>query len=424
MSTTESNNRRSFLKKATTGGIALSVASVSPPALGRVLGANERLQLGFIGLGGRGSALLRIFKENADAWNLEIPAVCDIYERRKKQAQEASGGECYHDYGDLLAREDLDAVVIATPDHWHMPMAVDALQAGKHVYVEKPMTRTFKEAKKLYQVWKKSTLVLQVGTQFASEDQWYQARRVIASGDVGKLLWSHGGYSRNSPGGEWNYYKIHDDAGPDTVDWKRFLGRSPKRKWDPDRYFRWRKYWDYSGGIATDLFYHKLTPMMIALGPEFPVSVNAQGGIFVQNDGRDVPDTFFITATYPSAHTVLLCSSMANSVCVEDIIRGNRATLTMRGDHILVTGQDVDPYREGFKQRFGEMQARIDCKKRSEHQENFVNALRGLEEAHCGGELAYKSMTTIALGVDAYRQGKTLHFDPEKQKLLSRKPKS
>ena len=416
-------DRRSFIRKSTEGGIALSLASMTAPALGAVLGANERIRLGFIGVGGRGSSLLNTFKTHGDAWNVETAAVCDIYEERKKRAQEVSGGELYHDYEELLARDDLDGVVIATPDHWHMPMTVDALKAGKHVYCEKPMTRTFKEAKKVYETTKKHPgLILQIGTQYTSEDQWYQARNAIAAGDIGKLLWSHGGYSRNTPQGEWNYYEIRPGAGPQNVDWKRFLGSAPKRDWDADRYFRWRKYWDYSGGIATDLFYHKLAPMLIALGPELPVEVSAGGGIFLQKDGRDVPDTFFITANYPSEHTVLLCSSMANDVCVSDIIRGNLATIYMQGSQIRIVGQNS--YKDKVEEKFGGMETTIKTVPRSEHQENLIKAMRGMEQAHCGPELAYKTMGTIALGVDAYRQGKTIHFDPKKQKIISRRRKA
>ncbi len=420
MSTTPSDNRRSFMKKAATGGIALSVASMTPPALGSVLGANETIRIGHIGVGGRGGSLLDKFTENAERWNIKSVAVCDIYEFRKNRAKERTGARLYHDYHDLLACDDVDAVIIATPDHWHMPMIIDALEAGKHVYVEKPMTRTFKEAKKVYQAAIKTDLVLQVGTQYTSEAQWKEARKIIEAGDIGKLLWSQGGYCRNTPKGEWNYYTIRPDAGPDTVDWSRFLGSAEKHEWDSDRYFRWRKYWDYSGGVATDLMFHKLAPMLIALGPDFPISVSAQGGIFVQKDQRDVPDTFLVTATYASEQTVLLTSCMANNVCVPDTIRGNKGTIYLNGSGFRIVGEAVDPYQEEFKKRFGDMETTIETPPLTDtaHQENFIKALRGLEKANCDVELGYKTMATIALAVDAYRQDKTIHFDPKKQKVV------
>lgn len=422
MSTSSTNDRRSFMKNAATGSIALAATGMTPPALGSVLGANESIRLGHIGVGGRGSALLRVLLENAENLNVESVAVCDIYEYRKEAAKQKSGGRLYHDYHDLLACDDIDAVVIAAPDHWHMPMILDAFEAGKHVYVEKPMTHTFKEAKKVYQEAQKTDLVIQVGTQFASEDQWWQARKIVASGGIGKILWSQGSDCRNTPKGEWNYYAIRPDAGPDTVDWKRFLGSSPKREWDPDRYFRWRKYWDYSGGVATDLLFHELAPMLIALGPDFPVSVSAQGGIFIQKDQREVPDTFLATATYASEHSVLLVSCMANRNRIPDVIRGNEGSIYLNGDSICIEGQPVDPYQEEFKKRFGGMEKTIDTTPLTEttHLANFIRAVRGLEKANCDAELGYKTMTAIALAVDAYRQDKTIHFDPKKQKVVRR----
>ncbi len=422
MTQSSAGSRRAFIKKAAAGGIALSAASMTPSALGSVLGANETIRLGHIGVGGRGEALLRVLIENAENLNVKSVAVCDIYEHRKQAAKERSGGRLYHDYHDLLACDDIDAVVIATPDHWHMPMILDAFEAGKHVYVEKPMTHTLKEAKRVHEAAQKTNLVLQVGTQFASRDQWWQARKIIAAGDIGKILWSQGSDCRNTPKGEWNYYEIRPDAGPDTVDWKRFLGSAPKRNWDPDRYFRWRKYWDYSGGVATDLLFHELAPMLIALGPDFPISVSAQGGIFIQKDQREVPDTFLVTATYPGEHSLLLASCMANRTRIPNIIRGNKGTIYLEKDTIRIEGQPVDPYQEEFKRRFGEMEKTIETVPLTEstHLANFIKAVRGLEKANCDADLGYKTMTAITLAVEAYRQDKTIHFDPQKQKIVRR----
>lgn len=407
----------------------LAVAAATPPALGYVIGANEKIRVGFIGTGGRGLSHIDEFKKYQQEWNVEPAAVCDIYEVHKQRAMEKAGlteADVFHDYGDLLARQDIDAVVIATPDHWHMPMAIDALQAGKHVYVEKPMTRTFKEAQKLYQVWKQSRRILQVGAQYTALDPCHQARQVIASGDAGHILWGITSVCRNTPEGEWNYYGIDGNAGPHNIDWKRFLGSAPKRPWNPDRYFRWRKYWDYSGGIATDLFYHKMAPILVAIGPQFPICISAQGGIFVQKDDREVPDTFFITATMQNEMCLNLCATMANNTDLEDQFFGTEATLTLnwhpkRGG-LTLTAQT--PYLDKFKEKFGAEEYKFPFEERSSQQENFIKACRGLERPNCDGEIGYAAMAVIGLGVDAYRQGKTIFFDPIKQKVISHQPKS
>jgi hypothetical protein len=229
---------------------------------------------------------------------MKVIAVCDIYEPRKQRAKDICGGQLFHEYTDLLALDDLDAVVIATPDHWHARISIDAMNAGKDVYCEKPMTLYWEEAKEVARTQALTGRVMQVGAQSASEDRVWKANEVIRSGALGKLLWSQGGYSRNSRDGEWNWY-IEPEASPQNLDWKRFLGSAPQRPFDPERFFRFRKYWDYSGGIATDLFYHTLAHMEIALTPEFPRRVSAGGGIFIFHD-REVPDTFHMLIDYPT----------------------------------------------------------------------------------------------------------------------------
>jgi predicted dehydrogenase len=268
----------------------------------RVIGANDRINVGVIGYGGRGSYVANQFarfaEKNKDA--CRISAVCDVFERRRKQGADKYGVKGYIDYREMLAGEtDLDAVIVATPDHWHGKIAVDAMDKGKDVYLEKPMTYTVDEAKEVADAVKTSGRVLQVGSQYASMDHFWKARKAIKDGLLGDVVWASGGFGRNrNLRGEWNY-AIDPDATEKTLDWKAFLGSAPKRPFDPERYFRWRKYWDYSGGIATDLFYHALAPLVMITGQEFPARVTASGGIFVQKD-REVPDTFLMNVDYSS----------------------------------------------------------------------------------------------------------------------------
>ena len=315
-------SRRRFIAQSTASAAALTVGSTiikaeaeatSGPALDtsnrRILGANDRINFGFIGMGGRmGAHTSNLFKRQNSLGDVQCVAICDIYEKNKKRGQKQTGVEdknIHHDYRELCARKDLDAIVIATPDHWHTRHAIEALNCGKHVYLEKPMTYTIDEARDLSRKVAETKLQLQVGSQHLSDLQYWKARDVIAEGTIGKVLWASTSYARQTPIGEWNYYTIDldNEANEKTIDWKAFLGYAKKRPFDKDRFFRWRKYWDYSGGIATDLFYHRLSPIMFAIGnPEFPTRVMAGGGIYspVDGDVRDVPDTYFTSIEFPS----------------------------------------------------------------------------------------------------------------------------
>jgi predicted dehydrogenase len=230
--------------------------------------------------------------------------------------------------------------------------------------------------------------VLQVGSQTTSSDQWWKARKAIQDGMIGKLIMSQGSYHRNSEEGEWNW-KIEPDAGPggkgdDFVDWKMWLGDAPPRPWDPDRFFRFRKYWDYSGGIATDLFYHVVAPLQICWGePQFPRRVYGSGGNYVfTDDGREVPDTFMLTADYPGGHSLVLSSSMANDTHIPGLIRGHEGTITMvpdgkfegKVDFITVSAQPVG--KKAFKEKHGTIEMKIETEPRESHMENFLRCVR------------------------------------------------
>lgn len=405
--------RRDFLKGSAAAGTAIGfglIESGTAMASPRVLGANDRILIGMIGVGNRGTYHLRdLLKRSKDPGSkLAVVAVCDIYEARKQRAKEACGGEVYHDYRKLLERADIDAVVIASPDHWHARMAIDAMEAGKDVYLEKPVTYTWEEAKEVAAVTARTGRVLQVGAQSCSADQWWQARKLIKDGAIGKVLWTSGSYSRNSTRGEWNY-AIDPGASPANLDWKAFLGTAPKRAFSPERFFRWRKYWDYSGGIATDLFYHQLSHLQIALGPEFPKRVSAGGGIYVQHD-RDVPDTFHMIIDYPSNHSIVLCSSMANRQGVTEMIRGHEATMYFEDPGVVVRPEDE------FKDQRQEI--KVAREPRLGHMENWLDCIRTRNKPHLDADTGYRIMTAIALGVESYRKEKVMRFDPVRQRVV------
>jgi predicted dehydrogenase len=401
--------RRQFLTQSAAGAAAVGLGLyATAPSSAR--GANERINLGVIGCGGQGTwhlSQLVEMSQNPEA-GLAVTAVCDIYEPRKQRAKEISGGQLFHDYRKMLEMKDLDAVVIATPDHWHARMSIDAMEAGKDVYCEKPMTRYWAEAKGVARAAARTGRVYQCGAQTASEDRWWRANGLIQEGAIGKVLWSQSSMCRNSRKGEWNW-RMDPQAGPDNLDWPAFLGPAPKRPFDPERFFRFRKYWDYSGGIASDLFYHQLAHLAIALGPEFPVRVSAAGGIYAFPD-REVPDTYHTLIDYPSDHSVALVSSMANQQGIPDIIYGHEATMYFEGPGVVIRPEpDFAAERPAME---------VAARPRADHMHNFLDCVRTREKPHLNADAAYRVMVAIALGVTAYRGQRTVHFDPEKEEVV------
>ncbi|MCI0387838.1 MAG: Gfo/Idh/MocA family oxidoreductase [Acidobacteria bacterium] len=420
--------RRDFVK---TGVVAAGATAVFHRNIhARIIGANDRINIGCIGLGGRGTDVMgEMMKVGQTSQPAQVVAVCDVYRKRLNRAKELSKAELATlDYRELLTRKDIDAVIIATPDHWHAPIAIDAMKAGKDVYLEKPMTRTVEEAKKVYEAQKTTGRVLQVGSQTTSSDQWWKARKAIQDGMIGSLLMSQGSYHRNSREGEWNW-PIDQNAGPDAkgddfIDWKMWLGSAPKRAFDADRFFRFRKYWDYSGGIATDLFYHVVAPLNICWGePQFPYKVMASGGIYVFKDGREVPDTFHLIAEFPKGHSLVLSSSMANGQHIPGLIRGHAGTIMMVPDgrfegrvkNITVTPENIA--KKDFVEKYGKEEMVIETEKRESHYENFLRCVKTREKPVLDALTAYKAMTTIGMAVQSYREGRALYFNETTQRV-------
>jgi predicted dehydrogenase len=436
----KSFNRRDFVKSATGVAATLGISSrafSARPSAGRAIGPNDRINIGVIGVGGRGEYLAKEFAGIGErTGGCRIAAVCDVYEKRKRLAAEFHKCDGYLDWREVVNRSDIDAVVVATPDHWHAPIALEAMDRGKDVYLEKPMCHTIEEAKQLASTVRETKRVLQVGSQTTSSDQWHKAKKAIADGMIGDMIMSQGSYHRNSVEGEWNW-KIDPDAGPEGkadnyIDWKTWLGPATKRPWDPDRYFRFRKYWDYSGGIATDLFYHVVAPMNICWGePQFPSKVTASGGIYVFKD-REVPDTFHLLAEYPKGHSLVLSSSMANSQHVPGLIRGHEGSLIMV-EHGRFEGYapqiKVIPekrvIKDAYRARFGENEITIAVEEtpRWAHMQNFLDCMRTRQKPTLDVETGMRAQVTITMAVQAYREGRVLYWDEKNVKVSAKPPK-
>jgi predicted dehydrogenase len=462
----DSLDRRDFLKSvgalsaattaATTAATsAFGAAKSSSKSSGRVIGANDRINIGVIGCGGRGQSDAADFAAYGKKFNdaCQIVAVCDVYEKRKRREAERYNAKGYLDYRELLEQKDIDAVIIATPDHWHGKMAMDAMDHGKDVYLEKPMVHTNEEARLLVNTVKETKRVLQVGSQTTSADIWWKAKKAIADGMVGQVIESQGSYHRNGTEGEWNW-TIDPGAGPegkgdDYIDWNMWLGHqyklAPKRNWDADRFFRFRKYWDYSLGIASDLFYHVIAPLNICWDePQFPTKVTATGGIYVFKklpDGRpdrEVPDTFHLMAEYAKGHSLVLSSSMANDTHIPGMIRGHEGTIILV-DHgqfeRMVPFITVKPQSRGgkaiggdaYQSKFGikDIQIPIDQRPMMEaHIDNFIKCMRSREKPHLDVETGAKAVVVINLAAQSYREGRTLYWDAQHWKAVDKPVKA
>ena len=432
-------DRRDFLKGAGTlsAGLAFGRQSSATPVpaavTGRVLGANDRINVAVVGCGGRGSYDADAFAKFASQHNnaCQIVAVCDVYEKRKHETADKHQCKGHLDYREVVNRPDVDAVIVATPDHWYAPVALEAMRNGKDVYLEKPMCHTTDEVKELLDTARTTGRVVQVGSQTTSADQWWKAKKAIADGMIGKLIMSQGSYHRNSLEGEWNW-PMDADAGPsgkgdNYIDWNTWLGPAPKREWDPDRFFRFRKYWDYSGGIATDLFFHVIAPLNICWPtPQYPSQVMASGGIYAFHD-REVPDTFHLIAEYPEGHSLVLSSSMANRQHIPGLIRGHEGTLimvehgeferyseyiTVKPELINISEKERDQHFPDYK--FGSKEIRIPVEQSDMmdlHIGNFLDCMRTRKKPHLDVETAAHAQIVINLAVESYREKKVKFWD-------------
>ena len=292
--------RRHFLQAtAATTALAAQTRKLSP---------NDKIRFATIGVGGMGSG----DTHSAIAAGAELAAVADVYQGRLTRAQEVWGKHIAttRDYREILARTDIDAVVIGTPDHWHAQIAVDAMNAGKDVYVEKPMVQQVADGLRVVEAQRKTGRILQVGSQRVSSVVYQKAKELIAAGKIGQVNMIEAWWDRNSAIGAWQY-SLPPDASPETVDWDRFLGAAPQRAFEPVRLFRWRNYKDYGTGVAGDLFVHLFSGMHYVMGVNGPTRVFATGGLRYWKDGRDVPDVmlglydYAATAKHPAFNLAL-----------------------------------------------------------------------------------------------------------------------
>ena len=465
-------SRRNFIKLATATTL---VAGASRDVLGsmgphlieprqqqaQTSSPNDRIQIATIGVGGQGTsdtnAALRRTGPSTDnpsplGPGVEVVAVADLYAGRLTRAQELWGKQLFttRDYQEILARSDVDAIIVATSDHWHTKIAVEAMKAGKDVYLEKPMVQNLNEGKVLIDAARTTNRILQVGSQRVSSIVYQKAKELYNSGAIGELNLVEAWWNRNSALGAWQY-TLPSDASPQTVDWERFLGRAPKMPFDPVRFFRWRNYRDYGTGVAGDLFVHLFSGLHFVLSSNGPIRVMSTGGLRYWKDGRDVPDVMLgiyeypKTATHP-AFNLSLKVNFADGGGGEEGFRfvGSEGVMTIgRGVTITLkplskepglstntfpkTMQDViqKEYRAKYPENLKELNATREevyvapqgYSDQVDHLVNFLDAVRTrkpvVEDAVFGFRAAGPALATNL----SYFEGRSLDWNPEEVKL-------
>jgi predicted dehydrogenase len=339
-------NRREFIRQSTaTGAAAMTGLRTRTEAGTRAssqASPNARINLGFIGAGARAQQLMQ---ELQQIDGVEIVALCDAYRGRLERAAERAGktAKVYRDANEVLAQRNVDAVFVVTPDHLHKSQVLAALVAGKDVYCEKPMTYTIDEGREIIEAVKKSERVLQVGSQGVSSAIQARAREIVMSGKLGQVTMIRATFARNSAGGAW-IYPIPPDASRETVNWEMFLGPAPKREFSLERFFRWRCYEDYSGGVATDLFVHLITTIHFIMSAAMPATVVALGSLDRWKETRDVPDTLNAVLQYPEGFTLNLSATLNNEYESEGGVQilGTKGTLQLGDELRLIPDHTVD----------------------------------------------------------------------------------
>jgi predicted dehydrogenase len=425
MATEGKVTRRDFIQKTSLTAAAVTTASGLAPSIGAV-GANDRINIGVIGCGGIAGHHIKMLGAIKDSDNCAITACCDVYETRMNEYADKvkeTFGEApkkYKDLHELIQDKSLDKILIATPEHQHFQNAMACLEAGqKNIYLEKPMCKTAEESGKLVDAVNKAGAIVQIGVHTASDDVYLAARDYIKEGNIGQVLQAQIAYCRRyGERGPWRTEAKTGDPKPDDLNWKAWLGPAPDREWDARRYFNWRCYWDYSGGIATDLFIHRITRLIKALDIQEPLRGIGQGGIYRWDDGRDIPDNYQMGLEYPGMMVYVL-GTMGNKHECQHCVRGYDATLSFEGPGFVVRSQKDENYGEVIHT----YERKTDGSDDAFYQGNHINhhaAIRSGDTSNlnCPVSLGHYAVVAVNVANEGYKQKKYMMWDPEKKAIV------
>lgn len=429
------NNRRTFLKSAAAVTAAsafsrLTHAAEPSPA--------ERVRVGLIGVGVRGYELHQSMLKSAHGTVAGVADLSQHYIERIGPKLANPQTPIHHDYRALLDDKGIDAIVIATPDFWHSKMAIDAMDAGKDVYVEKPLAWSFDEAVQVRNKARESGRVTQVGYQRRSIPHFYDARELVQSGALGQITQIQLWLSRNRSFGPWrthNDYQtpgLPEKSGPEHVDWQRYLAIRPQRPFDPRRFFGWQCYREYSTGMFGILMSHPLDAANLLLGLDVPATCSATGGIFVYDDGRTVPDTCSALFSYPQRKLTISFVGMNNNTFndQEAQYRGTLGTMELGTSWLRVYAEARNALFEKYvpTDRAGEFR---DLGSQPVHNprpgggdstlahlDDFFVNVKQRGKCHCPVDEAYKAMVAVAMSIKSYETQRTVRWDEQSQQIV------
>jgi predicted dehydrogenase len=445
-------NRRSFLRTAA----AVSAATVlgaklhaltavqSEPA--KPVSANDHIQIALIGAGWRGQEDARVAVQVP---GVKLVAVADCYDGRLAHSKELWGSDIFttRDYNEILARKDIDAVIIGTPDHWHMRASVDAMKAGKDVYCEKPMIHLYEDGPAMIETARTTNRILQVGSQRVSSLLYIKAKELLAAGAIGKLNMVTARWDRNSSIGAWNY-TVPPDASPETCDWPRFLGSAPKIPFNAEHFFQWRKWKAYGSGVAGDLFVHLFSGTHFITGSNGPTRGMATGGLRFWNDGRDVPDVMLGLFDYREGFNLSLRVNFVDGGEESEglVFTGSEGTMEIGGGAVTVSRvpRDSNPglmvgsfteamqkqiqkeYNEKYpphsgKESLGGVEKFVEPQGYSDnydHFRNFFSTVRSRKPIIEDAVFGFRAAGAALLSNLSIERGQVVRWDPDAMKLL------
>jgi predicted dehydrogenase len=450
-------SRRSFITNVTKGmiGATLMPSIITPKDRERNIqnlfrsaqhyAANDQIQIALIGSGGMGVADTNTA---LTVPGIKLVAVCDLYDGRLAEAKKRWGADIFttRDYREILNRKDVDAVIIATPDHWHKDISVAAMNAGKHVYCEKPMVHDISEGSAVVEAQKRNKLVYQVGSQGLSSLGNEKAKELLKDGAIGKLNYAEGFWARMSPTGAWQY-PIPSDASPKTVGWDAFVANTNKRPFDATRFFRWRNYRDYGTGVSGDLFVHLFSSLHFVTGSLGPNKVLSTGGLRFWKDGREVPDVMLGMFDYPEtpehpAFNLSLRVNFVDGTGGTNYLRmvGSEGSMTVEWDKVTLykNKSEVDandPLLQtkngaGGKEYVYERKTMLPPEKlvytaeegykgaHFDHFYNWATAIRNNKDVVENSLFGYRAAAPALLCNDSYFGNKIIQWDPKNLKLI------
>ncbi len=402
--------RREFLKQSALAGASWAVLGGLVPE--RVLGANDRIRVAVLGTGERAQYLMTLFKQVPST---EIVAVCDVYGPHREEALEIAGADAqaHLDYREVLDRKDVDAVIIGSPDHWHKTMLVDAVRAGKDVYLEKPIMHSIAEGVEMLRAVEESKRIVQTGTQQRSWDHYILGKHIIDSGKLGKITFVHTYWYQNYPA----YYKKMPEIDTAKLDWKKFLGNAPDQPFTVEKFVLWRFFWDFGGGILTDLLTHWIDVIQWYMGQSAPKAATATGELYLMK--WQAPDTITAVYEFPGDFTVTFTGALNGSIDDGGIeFRGTEATLKIDREHLAV-------YPEGVKSVPGSNAPEPEILLRAEHDgtldnvKNFLDCVRSRKTPNASIQAGFEAARTSWIGNIALKRGMKTVWDAAQGRIVS-----